>query len=436
MVSRLVLVVGAAFSLGVQTWGASGDTNLSFSLEAEFSYQYNTSDNSIAALVGQIDPQLEVDFSTVVAGRLSGRIRLDQEDRFLPGRPEFENYEAISRPYAFNRGGVAELRDAYIDLRVPIGKLRLGKQQIVWGSLDGLKVLDVLNPQSFEEFILDDFEDSRIGLWSAYADLSLLDWRFEFAYIPDTTTHYLPENGAYFALSAPRFQFGITQPSSVVAQSFVGSDDEDGTFAARLSRYLGGVDFQVVVVSGLDPEPLGRFADGGSLPTLELFHERRSLYGLALEGSRGRLVMRAELSYSPDRLFNQRVSGELASIKADQWRGAIGVDFSAPWGVFMNLQYLRDQLSSTPTDIVRPTTDEILTVFLRKRFAYDTVTIDARWYNSLREGDDLLRLEFSYQFSDRGTIEAAVDQFYGTERGIFGQFRDRDRVSLTLKYAF
>lgn len=102
----------------------------------------------------------------------------------------------------------------------------------------------------------------------------------------------------------------------------------------------------------------------------------------------------------------------------------------------MNLQYLRDQLSSTPTDIVRPTTDEILTVFLRKRFAYDTVTIDARWYNSLREGDDLLRLEFSYQFSDRGTIEAAVDQFYGTERGIFGQFRDRDRVSLTLKYAF
>jgi len=436
MVSRHVLAVSVALLLGASVWGAPDDTSVVLSLDAELSYQYATGENSIAALVGQIEPQLDVDFSSAIVGRLSGRIRLDQEDQFLPGRPEFENYAAITRPEAFNRGGVAELRDAYVDLRVPIGKFRLGKQQIVWGSLDGLKVLDALNPQSFEEFILDDFEDSRIGLWSAYADLSLLDWRFELAYIPDTTTHFLPANGAFFALSAPRFQFGAIEPSADVAQRFVGSEDEDGTIAGRLSRYVGGVDLQLIAVSGLDPEPLGRFAADGTVPTLELFHERRSLYGLALEGSRGRLVMRGELSYSPDRRFNRRVTGELADTKLEQWRGALGLDIAVPGGIFVNLQYLRDQLVNAPTDIVRPETDEILTVFVRKRFAYDTVSVDARWYNSLREGDDLLRLELNYQFSDRGTIEAAIDQFFGTERGIFGQFRDRDRVSLTLRYSF
>jgi len=44
--------------------------------------------------------------------------------------------------------------------------LRLGKQQIVWGETDGLKLLDVMNPQNFREFILDEFEDSRLPLWS------------------------------------------------------------------------------------------------------------------------------------------------------------------------------------------------------------------------------------------------------------------------------
>ena len=32
-----------------------------------------------------------------------------------------------------------------------------GKQQVVWGKADVLKVLDVVNPPSFRELILEDF---------------------------------------------------------------------------------------------------------------------------------------------------------------------------------------------------------------------------------------------------------------------------------------
>ncbi len=32
-----------------------------------------------------------------------------------------------------------------------------GKQQVVWDKADVLKVLDVVNPQSFRELILEDF---------------------------------------------------------------------------------------------------------------------------------------------------------------------------------------------------------------------------------------------------------------------------------------
>ena len=67
-----------------------------------------------------------------------------------------------SRPYRIGDAGTAEIRDAYLEFGLDNGLLRIGKQQIVWGRLDGIKVLDTVNPQDFREFILDDFDDSRI----------------------------------------------------------------------------------------------------------------------------------------------------------------------------------------------------------------------------------------------------------------------------------
>jgi hypothetical protein len=55
------------------------------------------------------------------------------------------------------RIGTLELRDLYYEHRLD-RSVRLGKQQIVWGRLDGVKILDVVNPQTFREFILDDLE--------------------------------------------------------------------------------------------------------------------------------------------------------------------------------------------------------------------------------------------------------------------------------------
>ena len=87
---------------------------------------------------------------------------------------------------------IGELREFYTDFFIGNTSLRIGKQQVVWGQTDGLKVLDVINPQSFQEFILDDFESSRIPLWTLNADISLTDnTSLQFLWIPDFTYHDL-----------------------------------------------------------------------------------------------------------------------------------------------------------------------------------------------------------------------------------------------------
>ncbi|PJA31070.1 MAG: hypothetical protein CO187_10705, partial [Zetaproteobacteria bacterium CG_4_9_14_3_um_filter_53_7] len=66
-------------------------------------------------------------------------------------------------------------KEAYLLYGGDAFDFRIGQQQIVWGKTDGLRMLDIINPLDMREFMLDDFLDSRIGLWAArlnwYADI-------------------------------------------------------------------------------------------------------------------------------------------------------------------------------------------------------------------------------------------------------------------------
>jgi len=57
------------------------------------------------------------------------------------------------------------LREAYIDTTVSDWMLRAGKQQVVWGTADGMKLLDTINPTDYAEMAQNQMEDSRIPVW-------------------------------------------------------------------------------------------------------------------------------------------------------------------------------------------------------------------------------------------------------------------------------
>ena len=62
------------------------------------------------------------------------------------------------------------LREAYIDTNVNDWALRAGKQQIVWGTADGIKLLDNINPTDYGEMAQNQMEDSRIPVWMLNAE--------------------------------------------------------------------------------------------------------------------------------------------------------------------------------------------------------------------------------------------------------------------------
>jgi len=66
-------------------------------------------------------------------------------------------------------------RELYVDTEAAGWALRLGKQQVVWGTADGIKLLDIINPTDFRELNQNAMEDSRIPVWMINAERDIGD---------------------------------------------------------------------------------------------------------------------------------------------------------------------------------------------------------------------------------------------------------------------
>jgi len=67
------------------------------------------------------------------------------------------------------------LREAYVDVETNGYSIRAGKQQVVWGTADGMKLLDAINPTDYSEMAQNQMEDSRIPVWMINAERDVED---------------------------------------------------------------------------------------------------------------------------------------------------------------------------------------------------------------------------------------------------------------------
>ncbi|MEL6948694.1 MAG: DUF1302 family protein [Pseudomonadota bacterium] len=417
---------------------AQADAKQTFALDASLAYGHGADGAARMHSLLEVRPEYTWQSDTGKAFVTSARLRLDADDDIEPGAPGYESYWSAGQPIALGDTGSLELRDAYLSVDVGAGQLRFGKQQIVWGNLDGLRVLDVINPQDFRYFIIEDFDASRLTLWSAYADVSLGEWRAEFAVVPDSSGHVIPDAGAWFELRAPRFRFGAAPggPGLPVETVRPPSGLDDTGFGARVTRQVGTAALSLVAYSGRDPEPLGRVTAGPQGPVVQRDLERRDTLGISADIGLGPVVLRLEHARHPDRFFNTSGVAGLDRVRRDQARSALGLDVTGPFDTFINIQYLDDRVSDAPMDLVRPKTDRLATVALRKTVGFDTWEFLARWYRSFTDGDSMATLSVQRALGDRTSIQFEAATFRGTDTGLFGQFVDRDMATLRLTHRF
>jgi hypothetical protein len=83
------------------------------------------------------------------------------------GNSNYDSHESYTQRDA--------LREAYVDMEQGDWSIRAGKQQVVWGTADGMKLLDMINPSDYGEMAQNQMEDSRIPVWMVNAETTNAD---------------------------------------------------------------------------------------------------------------------------------------------------------------------------------------------------------------------------------------------------------------------
>jgi len=92
------------------------------------------------------------------------------------------------------------IRQAFLDVYMDRVDLRLGKQQVVWGTTDGVRILDLVNPLDYREWTLNEYPEMRIPLWMANVETELNpNSHIQLLLIPDYQANYYPPAGSPYA---------------------------------------------------------------------------------------------------------------------------------------------------------------------------------------------------------------------------------------------
>ena len=260
-----------------------------------------------------------------------GHVRGDLKNNLYPGRFETSNYSNLAKPLTLGTSGVAELRELYYQKSFGANILKIGKMQSVWGRADGIKLLDVLNPQDFSEFILPSFEESRIPLWSLSLTHSFNDSELELIWIPDTTYAKLPQAGSDYSFTTPRLVPKAPPPGIRVRQEPTAKPDNafaDSDIALRYSMSMEDLEMSFYGLYAYDDTPVffQRFDTASRTVTLSPRYERYKLAGFSADYAKGDFVYRLEAAYTSGRYFRNTLAPQGVK-KSDTLAYLLGIDW-------------------------------------------------------------------------------------------------------------
>lgn len=406
---------------------------------ADYSLALKPRDKHVQKSELVLTPQFDFDLSESARATLIARARFDAVDELSPDQPAQLTRSYWNRRAYLGDNADLELREFYLDNTLGDVDLRLGKQQVVWGQADGLRVLDVLNPMDYREFILPDTDDRRIPLWMLNAELPLGEDTLQLIAIVDQTYDELPPFDAAFGFSSrllvpsapanvPVFKRDHDRPRRTL---------QDGDAGARWQAFIGGWDFSFNYLYHYADQAVFYLEQDQNGVVVSPTYKRTHLLGGTFSNAFGDFALRGELGYSTARYWvadPSRVSDGV--VESPELAYVLGLDYSGVSDTFISFQVFQSHLTDRPGDAIRDPAETQVTALLRRNLWNEVLALEAFMIQSVNDSDGLLQLEARYQFRSDLVGKVGTDLFYGDDTGVFGQFHAANRIHLGLTYSF
>jgi len=425
--------------INLNTW-ISENTEISALLQTEAGF--GTNEGNFQKLEFILEPELEVELPYNLSLTAMGRLKFDAFEKLGFGDPSQPTLSIFTERYIENDRLELELRELYLDGNIGDILFRLGKQQIVWGKADGLKVLDVVNPQSFREFILDDFDDSRIPLWSVNFEIPIKEVVLQLIWIPDRSFHILPEADELFSFTSTKFVPQAPEGVNVNLEAPKRPNQffKDSEIGLRVSTFWKGWDLTLNYLYHFVDFPVFfqelSTTEQGPLVTINPRYKRTHLIGGSFSNAFGDLTVRGEVGFNFDLFYLTSESDDDGVVKGNELSYVLGLDWFGFTDTLVSFQLFQTWITNLDNEITQDQFDTTITLLIERDFMNETLKLQVLWLQNINDGDGLVRPKVIYEFRDNLEIHTGIDVFYGDKEGLFGEFKENDRIIVGFEYGF
>ena len=295
--------------------------------------------------------------------RLRAELRVDYENAYL-----FASLNGIHNSILDDRTGV-QLQEAYFNYSNSFLEIRTGRQIVVWGVADGLRVTDLISPVDYTEFMSSDYDDMRMAVDGIRLKYPGERVNAEIVYVPvpryfqmpigedNPWRPDLPENVSFDFPEGPEARF------------------KNGDFGTRVSFFLSNLDFSIsalhthnqspVTVAGYDPEKDSIVIHG--------IHETMTMFGGDMSMPLGEFVLRLEIAEYLDEALG--FANNLDDARKNTFNALGGIDWYAGDNWTFMVQYLHKYIADYSDELAAEQNSSQVTFRISKELLNNTLKL-------------------------------------------------------------
>jgi len=373
--------------------------------------------------------QLESRLSDDWKFRISG-------DMFYDAIYDIYSHNEYSRDILDDYRTQFRLDETYIQGRVTSNiDVKVGRQIVIWGKSDSIRVTDVINPLDNRLLGMTDIEDLRLSVAMVKLDYYIGEWNFSFMAIGESRimleatprSEFFPVDSIFSASPDPFLH--LKKPSN----SF-----DEMQYGVAVNGIFSGWDLSFYGAHVLDQKWHFDHVQG-TIPIADINRVINTIdmLGSAVNIASGSWLLKSEVAYLSGVAYNSTAD------EKNRLDVLMGFDYSGFRDTVISLEVANRHIfgyevqMKNQADYVKK--DELQTAIrLTKSFSNDTIDLSAllNMFGSKWESGGFARVWVDYEIVDALSVNCGVVDYIGGDKPFTEAIKNNDRVFAEISYSF
>lgn len=364
---------------------------------------------------------------------MSSRTRFRGEvDGRMAGASFFVSFNASYNALLKERTGFC-LREAYWDYRASNWGLRAGRQLVIWGAADGVRITDLVSPMDMTEFLAQDYDDIRMPVNGIRFFLYNDKIKFEIVVLPVFEGFVLPvETGNPWNILPANTLLPVVWKEGKENSGFRLANTEYG---GRLSFTLPGMDFALAALHTWNKMPVIKYKPSVSEIEASPHYYRMGFLGGDFSKPAGQFVFRGEAAFNMSKHFGYVRESEESQKGFNTLNYLAGIDWYAPGDWMLTAQFSSERIFGYESFIAVPEHTYLLTFNISKSLFNNVFKLSNFTYFDFNNKGWFSRITADYALSDQIHLMGGYDWF-GGDKGVFGVYKNNSEIWIKANYSF